>query len=158
MSIHAYIDSQNLHKSVESLGKEIDYKRFRLWLKNKKGIDRAFMFFGYVGGKRSLYDHLAKCGFELVFRGVEYDEGRRRANIDICLTIAVLDRIEEFEEAFLVTSDGDFFDLVERLKDRQKFGGVISPQCNTRCSKLLRRAASSKIMFIPDLIGKFEKR
>lgn len=47
---YAFIDSQNLHKSMEVMGYKIDYRRFRLWLKNRHDVERAFMYFGYMEG------------------------------------------------------------------------------------------------------------
>lgn len=158
MTTYAFIDSQNLKKSIEEIGKEIDYKRFRLWLKNKKGVDRAIMYFGFMRGQQAHYDFLERCGFELVFREVDFKDGRRKANVDICLTISVLDQIDDFDEAYLVTSDGDFYDLTERLKERGKLGGVISPQSSGACSRLLKKSCDGKIAFIPDNIHKFELR
>ncbi len=32
---YAFIDAANLHKGVSSLGWELDYDRFRVWLKEK---------------------------------------------------------------------------------------------------------------------------
>ena len=155
----AYIDSQNLKKSVEQINRKIDYKRFRQYLSKKHNIDRAFMFFGYIDSQNDTYKYLEKCGFELVFRQVEKINGKRKSNIDICLTIKVLDQIEEFNTAFLISSDGDFWDLVERLKERKKFGGIISPQSSGSCSSLLKKSCGQeKLNFIPDLIHKFEIR
>lgn len=45
---YAFIDSQNLNLGVRSQGWRIDYKRFRLYLKNKYNIKQAFMFIGMV--------------------------------------------------------------------------------------------------------------
>ncbi|MCV6825146.1 MULTISPECIES: NYN domain-containing protein [Halocynthiibacter] len=157
MTTYAFIDSQNLKKSVEAIRSDIDYRRFRLWLKNKKGVDRAFMYFGFMRSHQRLYDYLERCGFELVFRDVDFAQGRHKANIDICLTISVLDQIDDFDDAYLITSDGDFFDLTERLKAVDKLGGVISPQSAKRCSRLLKKSCQGKISFIPELIQKFEK-
>jgi len=47
-SIYAFIDSQNLNLGVRSLGWRIDYKKLRLYLKNKYNVERAFMFIGLV--------------------------------------------------------------------------------------------------------------
>ena len=158
MTTYAFIDSQNLKKSVEAIGKKIDYRRLRLWLKNKKGVDRAIMYFGYMRGQQAHYDHLEKCGFELVFRPVEEKFGKKKANVDICLTISVLDQIDDIDTAYLVTSDGDFYDLALRLKELNKFGGVISPSSKKNCSTLLKKISESRIDFVPSLIGKFEDR
>lgn len=158
MKTYAFIDSQNLKKSVEAIDRKIDYKRFRLWLERKYGVTNAVMYFGYMRNRQSHYDHLQKCGFELVFRDVEYRLGKTKANVDICLAISVMDQLDDIEKAYLVTSDGDFFDLCERLKQDDKFGGVISPQNKNHCSTLLKRSAGGRIAYIPELIGKFEDR
>jgi len=140
---------------MEAMGCKIDYRRFRLWLKNRHDVERAFMYFGYMEGREALYGYLRKCGFELVFRDVEYHLGRTKGNVDICLTISVLEMLAEFDRSYLVTSDGDFFDLTEKLKREGKFGGVISPQTSKRCSTLLRKSCKGNISFIPDVIHKF---
>ena len=158
MTTYAFIDSQNLKKSVEAIGKKIDYRRLRLWLKNKKGVDRAIMYFGYMPSQRAHYNHLEQCGFELVFRPVEEKFGKKKANVDICLTISVLDQIDDIDTAYLVTSDGDFYDLAFRLKKLDKFGGVISPSSQKNCSALLKKISKTRIDFVPSLIDKFEDR
>jgi len=58
VSNYAFIDSQNLNLGVRSLGWQVDYKKFRLYLKNKHGVDKAFMFIGLVGNNQRLYTHL----------------------------------------------------------------------------------------------------
>lgn len=47
----AYIDGANLHKGIASLGWQLDYARFRVWLKDKYGVETAYLF---KGGKRFL--------------------------------------------------------------------------------------------------------
>ena len=158
MNNYAFIDSQNLKKSVDAINRKIDYKRFRLWLDRKYSIKKAIMYFGYLRSQQAHYDHLEKCGFELVFRDVEYHLGKTKANIDICLAISAMDQWNDFDKAWLITSDGDFFDLAQRLKLDDKFGGVISPQNKNHCSTLLKRCSGGRITYVPELIGKFEDR
>lgn len=155
MTTFAFIDSQNLYKSVEAINCKIDYRRFRLWLKNRHNVEQAIMYFGYMEGQTRLYAYLRNCGFELVFRDVEYHLGKTKGNVDICLTISVLEKLQEFNKGYLITSDGDFFDLTEKLKREGKFGGVISPQSKKRCSTLLKKSCAGNITFIPDFIHKF---
>lgn len=158
MTTYAFIDSQNLKKSVEAIDRKIDYKRFRLWLKRKYDIDHAIMYFGYIRHQQAHYDFLTKCGFELKFRDVDYHLGKTKANIDIFLTISAMDLMDDITKAYLVTSDGDFFDLAERFKSLNKFGGIISPQDKGHCSTLLKKCSNGRIAYIPELIGKFEDR
>ena len=152
----AFIDSQNLYRAVDSQGYRIDYRRFRQFLSGK-GVSRAIMFFGYTQTQRRLYDYLCRCGFELMFRDVELYEGRLKSNVDIFLTITVMDMLQanDFDSAMLVTSDGDFFDLIERLKAEGKFSDVLSPGRPAQCSKLVTRAANGHIFFFPDVKHKF---
>ncbi|MDA1337224.1 MAG: hypothetical protein O3C23_00435 [bacterium] len=54
----AYIDGANLHKGIEELGWRLDYKRFRVYLKDKYVVQRAYMFLGFVAGNTNLYRNL----------------------------------------------------------------------------------------------------
>ncbi len=45
---HAFIDSQNLNLSIQSLGWKLDFARFRVYLKEKYGVDKAFLFIVYI--------------------------------------------------------------------------------------------------------------
>ena len=44
----AYIDGANLHKGVQELGWALDYRRFRVWLRDKYDIETAYLFIGLV--------------------------------------------------------------------------------------------------------------
>ena len=54
----AYIDGANLHKGVASLGWRLDYKRFRVWLSEKYGVKRAYLFLGLIPKYKELYKYL----------------------------------------------------------------------------------------------------
>ncbi len=105
------------------------------------------MFFGHLKKNEKLYAYLRNCGFELYFREVEEDGGYMKGNVDIDITMAVLDMIDDYDNAYLITSDGDFYTLVKRLKDKDKLGGVISPHEKT-CSRFLKLATGGKITYI----------
>ncbi len=64
----AYIDAANLHKGIGDLGWKLDYRRFRIWLKEKYGVERAYLFIGLVPKHKALYTHLQEAGFILVSR------------------------------------------------------------------------------------------
>lgn len=72
MSNYAFIDSQNLNLGVRSMGWQIDYKKLRLYLKNKYNIDRAFMFIGLVANNQKLYTQLQAAGFILILSPPSY--------------------------------------------------------------------------------------
>ncbi|HLZ14679.1 MAG TPA: NYN domain-containing protein [Candidatus Saccharimonadales bacterium] len=139
--VYAFIDSQNLNLGVRSSGWRIDYKKFRLYLKNKYGVDRAFMFIGLVSNNQKLYTKLQETGFILVFKPTirYYENGKEtvKGNVDAELVLhAAAIEYPNYHKAIIVTGDGDFACLVEFLADRKKLLHVFTP--NNRYSKLLR--------------------
>ena len=59
---YAFIDSQNLNLAIRDEGWKLDFGLFRIHLKEKYAVARAFLFIGYVPGNRKLYTALQKCG------------------------------------------------------------------------------------------------
>src|SRR5688572_30114943 len=112
----AYIDGANLHKGIMDLGWRLDYHRFRVWLKEKYGVKRAYLFIGLVPKYKDLYTRLQEAGFTLVFKETTFDDhGRVKGNCDADLVLqATRDFYENhFEQAILVSSDGDYASLVK---------------------------------------------
>lgn len=83
---YAYIDGANLHKGVENLGWRLDYKKFRVWLRDKYGVGQAYIFLGLVPKYKDLYTSLQEVGFTLIFKEVTYDgDGKVKGNCDAIL-------------------------------------------------------------------------
>lgn len=136
----AYIDGANLHKGVSDLGWRLDYHRFRVWLTEKYGVKRAYLFIGLVPKYKDLYTRLQEAGFTLVFKETTYDDqGRVKGNCDADLVLrATRDFYENhFEQAILVSSDGDYASLVKFLYESKKLRAILSP--SNKCSVLLKR-------------------
>lgn len=136
----AYIDGANLDKGVKDLGWKLDYKRFRIWLAEKHRIAKAYLFIGFMSANENLYTHLQEAGFILVYKEIVYDgAGKVKGNCDAALVLkAVVDFYEKnFHKAVIVTSDGDYAELVGFLKDRGVLRAVVSP--SNKCSYLLRK-------------------
>jgi len=139
---HAYIDGANLHKGVSSLGWDLDYARFRVWLQEKYGVEKAYLFIGLIPKYKSMYTFFQECGFTLVFKEVVYDgDGKPKGNCDAELVLqATRDAYESrMDKAVLVSSDGDYSGLVVFLKDREMFRTILSPSGEKKCSVLLKR-------------------
>ncbi len=137
---YAYIDGANLHRGIASLGWELEYSRFRTWLGDKYGITRAYLFIGLVPKYKELYTRLQEAGFTLVFKETTRDgEGNVKGNCDAELVLATTRGYyeKEFQEAVLVSSDGDYACLVSFLKERGAFKTLLSPR--DKCSFLLRK-------------------
>ncbi len=138
---YAFIDSQNLNLGVRSSGWRIDYKKFRLYLKNKYGVDRAFMFIGLVSNNQKLYTELQAAGFILVFKPtVQYFENGKqtvKGNVDAELVLhAAAVEYPNYDKAIIVSGDGDFACLMAFLEEKGKLLHIFTP--NHRYSKLLK--------------------
>ncbi len=156
---YAYIDSQNLHLGVQrDLGWDLNYKKFRIYLREKYKVTKAYMFIGYISDNKVMYQRLQEYGYILSFKPVLISkEGEIKGNVDADLVLQVMRDYnnEEFDQAVIVTSDGDFYCLVEYLYKRNKLLKVMSPYIKT-CSVLLKKKAKEKIVFMDNLRKKLE--
>lgn len=155
----AYIDGANLHKGIKDLGWELDYKRFRVWLKQKYLVDKAYLFLGPVPKYKKLYTSLQEAGFTLVFKETTYDnDGKVKGNCDADLVLtAVRDMYEDsYDKAVIIAGDGDYAGLVEFLNDKGKLQVVLAPN-HKKCSILLKRT-NVKLTFLDQFREKLEKR
>ena len=154
----AYIDSQNLHRGVKSMGWVLDFKRFRVYLKEKYHVNQAYIFIGFVPGNQKLYNALQEYGYILIFKPVVLGEDKEtKGNIDADLVLQTMIDLHEnkFDQAIIVSSDGDFYSLVDYLYSKNKLRVVISPYVKT-CSSLLKKTAKEKIVFLDNLKEKLE--
>ena len=155
---YAFIDSQNLNLGTKSAGWKLDFRKFRLYLKNKYGVEVAYLFIGQMAGQESLYDRLQAMGYRLIFKPTtEYKANGKvvvKGNVDAELVLyAAAKVINEYDRAIIVTGDGDFHCLVEYLQEKDKLLHIMVP--NDRFSKLLRRF-TKQIVRINPLRAKLE--
>jgi uncharacterized LabA/DUF88 family protein len=157
---YAFIDSQNLNLGAKSAGWTLDFAKFRLYLKNKYGVEKAYLFIGQMTGQESLYDRLQGMGYHLIFKPTtEYKVDGKvvvKGNVDAELVLyAAAKVIDQYNKAIIVSGDGDFYCLVEYLKENEKLLHVMVP--NDKFSKLLRKYTKN-IVRINQLRQKLEYR
>ena len=148
----AYIDGANLHRGIGSFGWKLDYARFRVWLSEKYGVSRAYIFIGLISKYKDLYTYLQESGFTLIFKEVIYDDdGKPKGNCDADLVLqAARDTYEnKFDAAVIVSSDGDYAGLVKFLIERKKLRIILSPHTKDLCSVLLKRT-NAPIAYLND--------
>lgn len=141
--IYAFIDSQNLNLGVKSQGWTLDFTRFRIFLKEKYHVEKAFLFIGYVFYNQLLYTALQKVGYILIFKPVlEVSKNRKvkiKGNVDAELVLHSMIEYPNYSKAIIVSGDGDFHCLVEYLERKNKLLKLIVP--NKKYSSLLRKFA-----------------
>lgn len=156
---YAFIDSQNLNLGVKSQGWLLDFKRFRVFLRDKYHVEKAFLCIGYVRGNEALYTALQAAGYICIFKPTlcinKDGEPKTKGNVDAEVVLHTMIEFPNYEKALIVSGDGDFHCLIEYLESKEKLVKVIVP--NKRFSSLLKRF-SEYIVNIQLFRSKLEKR
>lgn len=141
---YAFIDSQNINLGVRSLGWKIDWRRFRVYLKDRYSVTKAYVFIGYKPGNEFLYTFLQDAGYVCIFKPtLELPDGQTKGNVDAELVMHTMIQWENFDQALIASGDGDFYCLVEYLLTSGKLLKVLVPDEN-RYSGLLKRLSTPK--------------
>jgi len=129
----AYIDGQNLYSGTKEINLAIDFKKFRIYLRDKYSIDEAYYFIGFLKeDEQALYTNLQKAGFIIVFK--EHSSlliGKKKGNVDADIIFNSLRKMieepEDFDKVLLVSGDGDYKRLVDYLISKDRFLKIIFP-------------------------------
>ena len=147
--VYAFIDSQNLNLGVRSQGWKLDFGKFRVYLRDKYRVDKAFLFIGYIPTNQKLYDFLKRNDYILVFKPIiQSKKGnyfRVKGNVDAELVLysAAIEYLN-YDKAVVVSGDGDFFCLYDYLEQKSKLLQIIIPNKSSE-SSLLSKFQSYKI-------------
>ncbi len=151
MNNFAFIDSQNLYLAIKSLGWQIDWHKFRIYLKEHYGVSTAYLFIGYIEGNNKLYSKLQEAGFICIWKPVlTYKDGTVKGNVDAELVLHTMIQFPNFDKAVIVTGDGDFYCLIQYLLEKNKLQTVLVPN-RYKYSALLKKFAKKNIAFMNDL-------
>ncbi len=144
MNNYAYIDGQNLHlgtKGLDDNSWRIDLMKFRVYLREKYNVEKAFYYLGYVqeGIKiEHLYEIIQSAGFILMFRQHNAAMiGKKKGNVDSDIIFSVMKRVckdKDFDKIVLVSGDGDYKMLVDFLIEEQRFEKILFPNRKFRSS------------------------
>ena len=137
-SVYAFIDSQNLNLGILGLGWKLDFKRFRVYLKDKYKVSKAFLFIGFIDKNQKMYDSLKKYDYTLVFKPTVVSKHEIKGNVDAELVLHSMIEYKNYSKAVIVSGDGDFHCLVEYLDKQKKLEKVIVPN-RKKYSQLLSK-------------------
>ncbi|MFC1790073.1 NYN domain-containing protein [Patescibacteria group bacterium] len=140
-TIYAFIDSQNLNLGVKNdiyrrkrkiyKGWKLDFARFRVYLKDKYQVSKAYLFIGMKPGNEKLYTYLQESGYILIFKPTlevkKEDAVVIKGNVDAELVLHTMIQYSSYDRAVIVSGDGDFHCLVEYLEEKQKLGRLLIP-------------------------------
>lgn len=116
-----------------SIAWEINFKKFRIYLKENYNVSEAYYFIGFLKeNNNDLYNNLQKAGFIVQFK--EHKQtfaSKKKGNVDTDIVFEVMKKLlenqEEFDKIVLVSGDGDYKKLVDYLILKNKFKKILFP-------------------------------
>ena len=154
VNVYAFIDAQNLNLGVKSQGWKLDWRKFRQYLHSKYGVVKAYLFIGQVAGNESLYTFLQESGYVLIFKPTlnrrAGDKTIVKGNVDAELVLHTLIQYKNYDQAVIVTGDGDFHCLIEYLEEKRKLLKILAP--TKHYSSLLRKFNQKHYIVCIDLL------
>jgi len=158
---YAFIDSQNLNLGTQRMGWKLDWRKFRQYLADEHGVTKAYMFIGYMSENEALYEYMHELGFLVVLKqtidvSAPHDSDQKTAsentkpsedkqekekpiikgNVDAELVLYAMKELPNYEQAIIVSGDGDFFSLAEYLEEQGRLAHILAP--NWQYSSLLK--------------------
>lgn len=140
--VYAFIDSQNLNIGTQKFGWKMNWARFRQFLAERYGVEKAFMFIGYIPENEDLYEKMHEAGYMVVLKPT-FDVTKPRAeeqkddekedakpvkgNIDADLVLWAMKEMSNYQKAIIVSGDGDFYSLVEYLESKGRLLHILTP-------------------------------
>lgn len=156
-TVYAFIDSQNLNQGIRELGWRVDFKRFRRYLYEKYGVEKAFLFIGYMPQNTDLYAYLQDAGFICIFRPtLTYKDGSTKGNCDAELVLHAMIQLPNYDGALIVSGDGDFQCLAKYLHEQNKLKAILVPNQKKYSALFKFDIFKPYVRFVSDLKKKLE--
>lgn len=131
-----FIDGANLYATAKALSFDIDYKRLLTLFQGKGRLVRALYYTALIDDQdyspiRPLIDWLDYNGYSIVTKPAkEFTDasGRRKikGNMDIELSVDVMEMMHTLDHVILFSGDGDFRPLIESVQRHGKRVTVVS--------------------------------
>ncbi len=131
----SFIDGQNLNLGTKERNWKVSHMKFRTYLKDMYDVEIAYYFLGHrLADCEGLYKKLEKCGYILIFKSHENSlTSKKKGNVDTDMVFEVMKNIidnAQFEQAVMVSGDGDYFKLVTYLITKNKLRKILFPNGN----------------------------
>lgn len=142
---YAFIDSQNLNLGTQRMGWKMDWRKFREYLRKTHNVSHAYMFIGYMSENEQLYEYMHDLGYLVVLKPTvditvpsdpRADKDRSdkdkekpgvKGNVDADLVLYAMKELPNYDQALIVSGDGDFLGLIEYLEEQDKLAHILTP-------------------------------
>ena len=156
-SLHnlAFIDGQNLHLGTKEIGWSVDYRKFRVYLKDKYNVSEAYYALGYVSEEQQdLYNNLQKAGFIVSFK--EHNPtmlAQKKGNVDTDIVFEIMKNLIEnknFSKIILVSGDGDYKKVIDYLIKGDRFEKILFPNKDF-ASSLYKKLGAERFDYLDNI-------
>lgn len=145
---YAFIDAQNIHRGTRAAGWLLNWAQLREYLRTEQRVTKAFLFIGFLEGQEPLYASLKMAGYELIFKPtVKHTVAGKtviKGNVDTDLVLKTMLEWNQFDQAILLSGDGDFLSLLTHLSQAGKLKSLVVSDARS-VSKLLAPFRASTV-------------
>ena len=145
--VYVFIDAANIFYSQKTLKWQISYERLKSYFEKECSVGKIFVYTATDVNRPSqekFLSMLRRSGYILRTKPVKrirLEPGvyQWKGNLDIELTMDIVDHLADFETMILLSGDGDFAPIVDRVKSKKKHVIVMSTKDHV-ARELLERA------------------
>jgi uncharacterized LabA/DUF88 family protein len=120
--IAIFVDIQNIFYTVKEVySSHFDYRYFWENVAQKRQIVKAIAYAIDKGDEKQINFQriLRKIGFEVKLKPyIQFRNGKSKGDWDVGIATDMLEYAQEANTIVLASGDGDFIDVVERIKDK----------------------------------------
>jgi hypothetical protein len=121
--VYAFIDKQTLNLVTRDHGWILDLAKFRKYLRDRYGVEKAFFLIRYFDSDKTFHKSLQDAGYICLFISPQQKDA------DFALDVVLQDH--SFDKAILVTGNDEFAVLLDRLVAKDKLSKLFIPQLSS---------------------------
>lgn len=126
--VYIFIDGANIFYSQRTLGWRISYEKLMKYFRKEFGKEtKCFVYIATIPGnekQKKFLDLLDILGFIVRTKNIKIIQSGKqkvwKGNLDIELALEMLDTVDSYDTAVLVSGDSDFACVVDKVKEKGK--------------------------------------
>ncbi len=150
--VSVFIDASNIYYSQKKLKWQIDFSRFLEYLKNETNLQEIYYYTArdfHFAKQTKFISFLEKTGYKVRSKKIKFIKNKNRAlkvdgfnkgNLDVELTIDVIEDKNEYDTLILVSGDSDFEPLLKLMKKKYKKKCLVMATKHSISVELIRCA------------------
>lgn len=128
--VSVFIDASNVYHSYKRLKWKIDFKKFLDYLKQETNLQEIYYYTARdlsFEKQTKFISFLEKIGYKVRSKNIKFiknkaenKNGFYKGNLDVELTIDILETKEKYDTMILISGDSDFEPLLRLMKKKYK--------------------------------------